>query len=55
MAYKIDSNVCVCCGTCISSCPVSAIKQEGNSYIIDENLCSNCGICSASCPINAIS
>ena len=42
MAYKIDTDACVGCGTCASTCPVA-----------DE--CVECGACAANCPVGAIS
>ena len=32
MAYKIDSNKCMGCKTCIGICPVSAISPINNKY-----------------------
>lgn len=53
MAYKINSDVCVACGTCIGECPVGAIS-EGDSYKIDPNVCIECGTCADACPSGAI-
>lgn len=54
MAYKIDSNVCVACGTCLGECPTGAI-QEGDVYSIDPEVCISCGTCVDACPTGAIS
>jgi ferredoxin len=54
MAYKIDENVCVACGTCMSECPSGAIS-EGDVYHIDPNVCIECGSCANVCPMGAIS
>lgn len=54
MAYVIDDN-CVCCGTCISVCPVEAISEGETKYNIDPDTCISCGSCAAVCPSEAIS
>ena len=53
MAYKIDPNTCVACGTCQGECPSGAI-MEGDVYTIDPNLCISCGACAGGCPVDAI-
>ncbi len=54
MAYKIDENICIACGTCQGECPAGAIK-EGDVYSIDPDLCLDCGTCAGVCPTGAIS
>ncbi|WP_298061258.1 4Fe-4S binding protein [uncultured Rikenella sp.] len=53
MAYKIDPDKCVACGTCIDECPVGAISA-GDVYVIDPSACSECGTCADVCPAEAI-
>ncbi len=53
MAYKIDENTCIACGTCAGECPQGAIK-EGDVYSIDPELCIDCGTCADACPMAAI-
>lgn len=54
MAYKIDENVCISCGSCEGECPVGAISQGDAAYEIDSNACIDCGACAAVCPVEAI-
>lgn len=53
MAYKIDPDKCVACGTCIDECPVGAISA-GDVYVIDASACTDCGTCADVCPAEAI-
>lgn len=53
MAYKINPDVCVACGTCQGECPVGAISA-GDVYSIDPNTCLDCGTCAGVCPTGAI-
>ncbi len=56
MAYKINPDMCVACGSCKSVCPVAAISQASSGkYEIDPALCISCGSCAAVCPVGAIS
>ncbi len=52
MAYKINTD-CVCCGSCISVCPVSAISEGIPTYNISDE-CVECGACASVCPVGAI-
>lgn len=54
MAYKINANDCVSCGTCAGECPCGAIK-EGTPYVINASECVSCGTCADACPVGAIS
>ena len=53
MAYKINPDTCVACGTCQGECPSGAIK-EGDVYSIDPEICIDCGTCADACPMGAI-
>ena len=53
MAYKINPDLCVACGTCIGECPVEAISA-GDVYVIDADKCIECGSCAGVCPNEAI-
>ena len=55
MAFRINADDCVSCGTCAEECPVEAISQGDESYVIDEDACLSCGSCAGVCPCEAIS
>ncbi|MDR1418313.1 MAG: 4Fe-4S binding protein [Endomicrobium sp.] len=55
MAYQIDENVCIGCGSCVGICPVFAIESKDNKYAINSDVCVSCGACEPTCPVNAIS
>ena len=44
MAYVINPDLCMACGTCQAECPTGAIK-EGDVYSIDPDVCIDCGTC----------
>jgi ferredoxin len=50
--FKITEE-CIGCGTCVQSCPVSAIVEAGDQYAINEN-CTECRACIDICPVTAI-
>lgn len=51
--YRINY-LCTSCGTCLSTCPVDAIRPGGYGYYIDEDVCISCGNCASECPVAAI-
>lgn len=44
---------CIGCGTCVDTCPLGAIVEEGDIYKITEE-CTDCRACVDSCPVDAI-
>ncbi|MBN1802275.1 MAG: NADPH-dependent glutamate synthase [Candidatus Lokiarchaeota archaeon] len=50
IAMVRDANLCCACGLCVSTCPLSAIKYNGDTLELDEDICVNCGLCYACCP-----
>jgi ferredoxin len=54
MAAKVDTEKCVGCGVCESTCPVGAIKVEDGKAKVDADACVSCGACAGECPSEAI-
>ncbi len=52
MALKINDN-CIGCGTCVDTCPLGAIVEDGALYRITDE-CNECEACVDSCPVDAI-
>ena len=51
MAYTIDKETCIGCGTCEGECPVGAISvSDDGKYVIDPDTCS---ACASVCPVDA--
>jgi ferredoxin len=52
---KIDTNTCIGCGVCESTCPAGAIKlgPDGKA-VVDTSKCTECGSCVGACPVSAI-
>lgn len=54
MAYKINSEECIGCGSCEAVCPQKCISQEDEGkYEIDAGECIDCGSCKGVCPVGA--
>lgn len=48
------SDECINCGSCASTCPVSAISEGDGKYVVDGSTCIDCGACEGVCPTGAI-
>ncbi len=53
---EMNREHCCGCGSCVNTCPVSAIRMEmdaeGFYYpVVDHDTCTNCGACVKRCPI----
>lgn len=55
MAYKINGDECISCGSCAEQCPVNAISEGDTHYVINADECISCGSCAEQCPVSAIS
>ena len=55
-AARVDTEKCVCCLTCVRTCPHAAIDlDKSNSAVkISDLSCRRCGLCAAVCPAQAI-
>lgn len=51
---KVNSEICVGCGSCVSVCPFGAMTMGEKVPEIDLNLCKLCGSCVSACPVDAI-
>ncbi len=51
---RIDLDLCIGCGQCLSACDFSAITLLDNLARVNEN-CTSCGMCVSTCPVKAIS
>lgn len=56
-------DLCMCCNTCIYTCPVGSIEKWDKEYnklidsaprLKDDNSCISCGLCVKACPVDAI-
>ena len=54
MAFAIDKDLCIGCGTCQPECPVEAISlDDDGKYVINADECLDCGSCAGVCPLDA--
>jgi NAD-dependent dihydropyrimidine dehydrogenase PreA subunit len=54
---KIDTNICIGCGTCVATCPMDVLRMDletGKSSIVYHDECQICRLCVKFCPVNAL-
>jgi ferredoxin len=51
---KVDRNICLSCGGCVSVCPQDAVILRNLIAYVDPNTCISCEICANTCAIGAI-
>jgi pyruvate formate lyase activating enzyme len=51
---EYNSQKCLKCGTCISSCPYDVLKLEEGVLKIDRDRCTSCLACIYTCPVGAL-
>jgi electron transfer flavoprotein alpha subunit/NAD-dependent dihydropyrimidine dehydrogenase PreA subunit len=53
MAIKVNADICVGCGACVSQCPFGAVEIKDDIAAIGDK-CTLCGTCADACPVTAI-
>jgi uncharacterized protein (DUF362 family)/Pyruvate/2-oxoacid:ferredoxin oxidoreductase delta subunit len=53
---KVDRELCLACGECVSSCPVNALHQpdDATAPLLNDKKCINCWCCHEICPSKAV-
>jgi len=52
--FFYNSQRCIDCNTCVSSCEHYAVKKKGDDLNIDLSLCETCDLCTVSCPTDSL-
>ena len=50
----LDTEACIGCGRCETSCVYDAIRVANGKAILSEELCAGCGLCVTRCPVRAL-
>jgi len=51
---RVDSELCIGCGTCLDRCQFGALSVPDDTCIVDRALCLGCGLCTTVCPVDAL-
>ncbi len=51
---QVDAELCQCCGTCETRCPMEAIHNPDGAAQVDESRCIGCALCATACPSGAV-
>ena len=56
MIQRIDTDLCIGCGSCVEHCPLDTLRMnpEGKAYIAYPEDCHTCYLCEQSCPAGAV-
>ena len=52
---KVDDQLCLSCGGCVSVCPKDTIRLKNLIAQVNQKNCISCKVCINTCPVGAIS
>lgn len=52
---SVNTDSCSACGTCVSRCPVNAVRVKENTAEVSRTRCIGCGLCIRTCPEGVLS
>lgn len=50
---RVDEELCIGCGECLSACKFNALSVDGVAQVLEQR-CVGCGVCVLACPQNAL-
>ena len=51
----LNPETCKVCGTCITRCPMEAIRLDNKKAVLNVDRCIGCGLCVSTCPTQSLS